>query len=265
MLKDNVRSIALLAAAFVTSPGVYAQSLNVDSLDSETPVCVIDKGPAGKVVEIRPYVAAGASTLMLNYEKVVPGATNVLTSPSVLWRTGVDVGFSLNKFLGLNTGLAFENAHNEYAMSIVDNATGSINSIFVNNRFSQLYVPVYLTWKLRMSHRLVLNIDTGWYLAFATGGRMAINGYSTGQNSLGQPVITPLRFETDYFNAKRALVNGIKDRDSGVRVAVGLTLFRHFSLKSVLNFSVRNLAINHDVIDARYRNLNLAAEFGYCF
>lgn len=258
MLKTFVMA---MAAALMTS--LMAEGEPADSLEMAMPV--IDKGPAQKIVEIRPYVGAGVTTLMLNYDKVVPGVTNVLTSPGPLWRMGVDVGFSLNNFLGLNTGLAFESARNEYAMSIVDNATGSINSIFVNNRFSQIYVPVYLTWKLKMSRRLSLDIDTGWYLAFATGGRMRINGYSTGQNSLGQPVITPLRFETDYFNAKRALVNGIKDRDSGVRVAVGFTLFRHFSIKSVLNFSVRNLAINHDVIDAHYRNLNFTGQFGYCF
>lgn len=254
----------MLAVAAATAIVSHAEGVSTDSIDAEmTPV--VDKSPSQKLVEIKPYVAAGASTLLLNYDKVVPGVTNVLTSPGSIWRAGVDVKFYLNNFVGLATGLAYEIVHNQYAMTIADNNTGTINSVYVNNRFNQVYVPVYLSWRLRMSRRLALNIETGWYLAFGVGGHMRVNGYSTGQNSLGQPIITPLRFETDYFTSDRALVNGIKDHDNGARLALGLTLFKHFSLNAVLNVSVRNLAINHNVIDAKYRNINFVGEFGYCF
>ncbi len=266
-MQTGIRRVsrALMLAVAAVAPAVsYAEAAPTDSVDMEmTPV--VDRSPSQKVVEIKPYVAAGASTLLLNYDKVVPGATNVLTSPGSIWRAGVDVKFYLNNFVGLATGLGYELVHNQYAMTIADNNTGTINSVYVNNRFNQLYVPVYLSWRLRMSRRLALNIETGWYLAFGVGGHMRVNGYSTGQNSLGQPIITPLRFATDYFTADRALVNGIKDRDNGARLALGLTLFRHFSINTVLNVSVRNLAINHNVIDAKYRNINFMGEFGYCF
>lgn len=250
--------MALLPVVASASPG------DTDSLRADM-IPVVDKGSAGQLLEIKPYVAAGASTLLLNYDKVVPGVTNVLTSPGSIWRAGIDVKFCINNFIGLATGLAYEIAHNQYAMSMVDNTTGTINSVYVNNRFNQVYVPVYLSWRLRMSSRLAVNIDTGWYLAFGESGRMGVNGYSTGQNSLGQPVITPVRFETDYFKAERSLVNGIKDRDNGVHLALGLTFYRHFSINAVLNVSVRNLAINHDVLNAHYRNINFSGEFGYCF
>lgn len=259
----NFKLLVLVVAALLPVAS-YAQSADTDSLQADM-MPVVDKGLAQQFVEIKPYVAAGASTLLLNYEKVVPGATNVITSPGSIWRAGVDVKFCLNNFIGLATGIAFEIAANQYAMSIVDNTTGTINSVYVDNNFNQVCVPVYLSWCLRMSSRLALNIDTGWYLGFGVSGHMKVNGYSTGQNSLGQPVITPVRFETDYFNAERSLVNGVRDRDNGVHLALGLTLYRHFSLKAVLNVSARNLAINHDVIPAHYRNINFAGEFGYCF
>lgn len=94
---------------------------------------------------------------------------------------------------------------------------------------------------------------------------MKANGYTSGENSLGQQIVTHAHHEIGYFDTDRPLFNGVERTDFGPRVGTGLVYKRQWTFHAILQISARNLAVNHGVLDLHYRNLTLAFQFGYIF
>lgn len=256
-MKTRALAIALLASLLMMPVAAVAQSR------SDRPF--YDTSRDSTIVEINPNVAIGLNSLLLNLPTAVPGVSNFMLSPGTLMRAGVNVRFNLNRSLGLGTGLEFSINNVDYSMGIIDNSTGSITSIFMENHFYDLQVPIYLSFRFSIDRRILWDISAGGYISQGLGGSMKANGYTSGDNSLGQPIVTHAHHEIGYFDTDRPLFNGVARTDFGPRVSTGLVYKRQWTIHAILQISARNLAVNHGVLDLQYRNLTLAFQFGYIF
>lgn len=255
----KTRAIAILLLALLGA-AMPAAAVRPDSART-----FYDSSPADRLVEINPNISVGINSLMLNLPSAVPGVSNFMLSPGTLMRAGVNVRFNLNSSLGLGTGLEFAINNVDYSMGIIDTSTGSITSIFMENHFYDIQAPIYLSMRFSIDRRILWDVSLGAYVSRGMGGTMKASGYTSGENSIGQPIVTHAEHETGYFDDGRPLFNGVARTDFGPRISTGMVYKRQWTFNAILQLSARNLAINHGVLDLQYRNITLAFQLGYIF
>lgn len=108
-------------------------------------------------------------------------------------------------------------------------------------------------------------MDIGGYMAYGLAGKARTSGYASGQNSLGQSVIYHLFYKRAYYDESNSVINSVKRQDFGPRLSAGVLYRGHYSFTWVFQMSARNLAVNHNVLDVKYRHLSLGFEVGYIF
>ncbi len=232
---------------------------------SGTEYPLYDSSRPEKWIEFQPHVSVGLSTIVQNYGSQVPGMSDFMLSPGCRVSGGLDIRFCIRNSFGLATGMEFNINNFRYSMSIVDNSSGSISSMYTRNHYYTLTVPVYLSWRFNIGRRMMWNVDAGMYFSQGTGGHLKASGYTSGENALGQPVVTHANYETDYYNNRQALINGVKKFDFGPRIATGLVYRHRYTFNAIFQIGARNLAINQGVLDIHYRNLSLDFQIGYIF
>ncbi|MDE7375915.1 MAG: hypothetical protein K2N16_03600, partial [Muribaculaceae bacterium] len=148
-------------------------------------------------------------------------------------------------------------------MGLIDNSSGSVTSIFMNKHFYDMQVPVFVSLRFSIDRRILWDISAGAYVSYGVGGTMKATGYTSGENSIGQPIVTYAEHEVDYFDSDRPLFCGVKRTDFGPRISTGLVYKRKWTFHAILQLSAANLAVNHGVLDLKYRNFSLAFQLGY--
>lgn len=239
----------------------YASAQADTHMRQELPM--FDSSRPQHIVEVNPHIGIGLSSLIQNYSSAIPGLSDLQLSPGCKMSAGVNVRFALRSSFALGTGIDFTISNSNYAMSLVDENSGSISSIYMRNHFYEITVPVFISARLNIGRFVRWNIDGGIYLSQGCGGSMKASGYTSGENSLGQPVVSHSSYRTDYFKDEESLINGVRSFDYGPHIATGLTFRRRFSLNMVLNISARNLAINYGNMPISYRNISLVFQLGY--
>lgn len=266
-IRHILSAISLLCcmAAYAQS-SEYKYSDNKYTPDNKYPdVPLYDSSPAKKFMDIKLQFTVGGSSTVNNYKSVIPGLSDMQFSPAAMFRTGIDVAFNIKKSLAIGTGLEFGIHNSRFALSLVDANTSSINSVYSKNHYYDLNVPVYVSFRLNLGRRIQGLIDVGGYFAYGLGGKVKSSGYTSGQNSLGQPVINHLYYKKDYFDDNISVINSVKRFDYGPRLSAGILIRQHYSFNWVFQMSTPNLAINHNVLDVKYRHLTLGFEVGYVF
>lgn len=264
-MKTRAIALMLLAAFAAFLPAVPAAARADSTQRARSERLFYDPSPDSRLVEVNPNVAVGISSLMLNFQSAIPGVSNFMLAPGVLMRAGVDVRFNLNRSLCLGTGLEFGINNVDYSMGLIDHSTGSVTSIFMNKHFYDAQVPVFVSMRFSIDRRILWDISAGAYVSYGLGGKMKASGYTSGENAIGQPVVTHAVHEIDYFDSDRPLFCGVKRVDWGPRIGSGLIYKRQWTFHAILELSASNLAINHGVLDLKYRNFSLAFQFGYIF
>lgn len=264
-MKTRVLALMLIAAIAAFLPGVTAAAGGDSAQRQRSDSFFYDPSPESRLVEVNPNMAVGISSLMLNFQSAVPGVSNFMLSPGVLMRAGIDVRFNLNRSLGLGTGLELGINNVDYSMGLIDNSTGSVTSIFMNKHFYDAQVPVFVSMRFSIDRRILWDISAGAYVSYGLGGKMKASGYTSGENAIGQPVVSHAVHEIDYFDSDRPLFCGVKRVDWGPRIGTGLVYKRQWTIHAILQLSASNLAVNHGVLDLKYRNFSLAFQLGYIF
>lgn len=254
-----MKHIKILASVLA----VIIYSLPLSAKDNEERL--YDLNAPTKLIEVNPFIGVGISSVLQNYSSVIPGLSDFLLSPGFALDGGVDVKININNAIGIGTGLNFGICNADFAMNLLENSTGSISSIFMRNHYYQLQVPVYVSVSLNLRRKLKWIIEGGGYYSHGLGGKMKASGYTSGMNSLGQPTVTHAYYEQDYFDNKSPIINGVKNTDFGIHIGTGFVYNVHYTLKAVLETGIPNLAINHGVLDVKYRNISLLWKFGYIF
>lgn len=239
----------------------YAAAQGDTHIRQEPPM--FDASRPQHIVEVNPHIGIGLSSIIHNYGSAIPGLSDLQLSPGCKMSAGVDVRFALRTSFALGTGIDFTINNSNYAMSLVDENSGSISSIYMRNHFYELTVPVFISARLNIGRFVRWNIDGGIYISQGCGGSMKASGYTSGENSIGQPVVSHSSYRTDYFKDEESLINGVRSFDYGPHIATGLTFRRRFSLNMVLHVSARNLAINYGNMPISYRNISLVFQLGY--
>lgn len=264
-MKTRAIVLLLLAALTAIMPAASAAARPDSTQLSRSDRLFYDPAPDSRLIEVNPNVAVGISSLMLNFQSAIPGVSNFMLAPGVLMRAGVDVRFNLNRSLGLGTGLEFGINNVDYSMGLIDNSSGSVTSIFMNKHFYDMQMPVFVSMRFSIDRRILWDVCAGAYISYGIGGKMKASGYTSGENAIGQPIVTHAEHEIDYFDADRPLFCGVKRTDWGPRVGTGLVYKRQWTFHAILQLSASNLAVNQGVLDLKYRNFSLAFQFGYIF
>lgn len=220
---------------------------------------------AKKFVDVKLQLTVGGSSSINNYAEAIPGLSDMQFSPGALFRTGIDVAFNIRNYLALGTGMEFGINNTRCALNLIDANTSSINSAYFKNHFYELCVPVFLELRINLGRRIQCVVDLGTYVSYGLGGKVRASGYTSGQNSLGQPVINHLFYKKDYYDGDISIINSVKRFDWGPRVSAGVLYKGHYSLNWVFQMSAPNIAINYNVMDVKYRHLSLGFEVGYVF
>lgn len=240
----------------------YAQS---DKNGKYVEAPLYDSSRPEKFLDLKAHFLVGGSSAVNNYKSAIPGLMDMQFSPGALFRPGFEVDFKIRNSLAIGTGFEFGIHNTRCALSVVDANTSSINSIYIKNHFYNINIPVFLSFRLNMGRRIKCVIDIGGYMAYGLTGKARTSGYASGQNSLGQQVIYHLFYKRDYYDEKNSVVNSVRRSDYGPRLSAGVLYRGHYSFNWVFQMSARNLAVNHNVLDVKYRHLSLGFEVGYIF
>lgn len=218
-----------------------------------------------KVVRFTPVVSVGGASSINNYQSVIPGLTDMQTAPGLVLRAGVHVNFFIHRSLALVTGLEGSVNNSRVALGIINESSNTIGSIYITHNYWEATVPVYVNIYHNLGWRIKGTVGIGAYLAQGLGGTTKASGYTSGMNSLGQSVIDHLYYSKDYYSEEMSVVNSVKRFDFGPRISAGLLLRNRVSMNMVFQISAQNLAVNHNVLDIKYRHVSLAMEIGYYF
>lgn len=259
------RISALLGALVLAMLSVSARTSLLNDTIMMQPLPVYDASHPQKIVRFTPVVSVGSSSALNNYRTVVPGLTDMQTSPGFMLHAGLHVNFFIHRSLALTTGLEGSINNSRIALGIIDGSSNSIGSAYISHHYYEAVVPVYVSFRLNLGWRIKGMFGVGAYLAKGIDGTTKTSGYTSGINSLGQPVIDHLYYKRDYYSENMSVVNSVKDFDFGPRISAGF-IFRHrITWNLVFQTSARNLAINHNVLDINYRHISYALEVGYTF
>lgn len=259
------RISALVASMLLTIFCVAARtSLRTDSIRME-PLPVYDSSHPSRIIRFTPVVSVGGMSTINNYKTVIPGLTDIQTAPGTLMRAGMHVDFFIHRSLSISTGLEGSVNNSRVSIGIINSASGTASALYLNKHFYEAIVPVSVSFRLNMGWRLKSTFGIGAYMAKGIGGTVKASGYTSGINSIGQPVVDHLYYTKDYYSESMPVINSVRDFDFGPRISAGFLYRNRFSINLVFQTSVRNLSENHNVLDIRYRHINLAWEVGYSF
>ncbi|MCM1225649.1 MAG: PorT family protein, partial [Lachnospiraceae bacterium] len=188
-----------------------------------------DSSHASKFLEIDLHAGIGISSVAQNYGSVVAGITDFFYSPGVLMRAGAQVRFNIRNSFGIGTGIDFGINNSRYAMNMVSNGGTSISSIYVTNHFYDASIPLFISFRFNAGRSMCWSIDPGWYFSVGLGGHSTLSGYTSGENALGQPLVTHASYEHRYFNSDRPFINTVKSFDNGPRLALSMLFKRRVS------------------------------------
>jgi len=150
-------------------------------------------------------------------------------------------------------------------MALVDAASGSMSSIYAKNHYYSFEIPIYLSFRFNISENVRWNIDGGCYLGFGTGGTQKADTYTTTVNQLGQMVTTSYRYEWDYYNESRPLINAINNKDFGLLFGTGLLFNEHYKVGVTLRTGTKNVARDLGTLNPTVRNVSVDFKLGYQF
>lgn len=255
--------IALLALAALVACG-HAWSQEVPDRDKDD-VPVYDSTHAAKFLEINIHAGIGLSSALQNYGSVIDNISDFFFSPGVLMRAGIDVRFNIRNSFGLGTGLDFGINNSRYAMSIVTDGGTSINSLYTTNHYYDVTVPLYISFRFNAGRSMTWSVDPGWYFGQGVGGHSTLSGYTSGENSLGQPLVTHTSYKHKYYDSDKPFVNSVKAFDHGPRLALSLMFKRRVTFAVVSQISAANLAARRASIPVKYRHATICFQFGYTF
>lgn len=235
-----------------------------DTVRIEQPPLYDASHPA-RIVRFTPVVSLGNTSSINNYKSVLPGLTDMQTAPGILLRAGVHVDFFIHRSLSLSTGLEGSVNNSRVAVGIIEESTNTIASAYISNHYYEAIVPVSVNFRLNLGWRIKGMVGIGGYMAKGIGGTTKASGYTSGSNSLGQTIVDHLYYKKDYYSESMSVINSVRDFDFGPRISAGLLLRNRISWNLVFQTSARNLAVNHNVLDIRYRHISFAFELGYSF
>lgn len=251
----------LLAIAVTSMMPAMAEAPTKDK--DEVPF--YDSAHADKFLELNVHAGVGLSSVMQNYGSVVPNISDFFLSPGVLMRAGLDVRFNIRNSFGIGTGIDFGINNSRYAMSIVTDGGSSINSLYVGNHFYDATIPLYISFRFNAGHSMTWSLDPGWYFSQGLGGHSKLSGYTSGENSLGQPLVTHASYEHDYYDSAKPFINTVKKFDNGPRLALTLMFKRRVTFAAVGQMSAFNLATRREILPVKYRHVTVCFQFGYSF
>lgn len=266
-MKTSKNRLAAWAAALalMVGAGQQAYSSDLDSIAALVQPKFYDSGRPADFLEFNAHAAVGVMSLVHNFGAAVPDLSDFLLSPGTMIDLGLTVRFNLRNSFGLATGLEFGINNLRYAMGLVGKGSGQISSIYVRNHFYDLTVPVYVSWWFNMGRLMKWSVDGGLYFAKGFGGYSNYSGYTSGVNSLGQPVVTQAQYSQPYFDATVPFIAKLKSFDWGPRIATGLVYRGKYTFKFIFQLSAQDLVKNQAVLDLSYRHASIGFELGYIF
>jgi len=256
LIKNVRQSLATLVVMAVgTTATAHSQSL-------------IDTRPAKRLLTVGVHVGDGVSTVRQNYATEIGSVASFVLTPGNVFDVGATAVLNVREFFGIGTGFDFTISNYDFNLTMldVDGSNGTLNTLYSDNRYYSLDIPVYLRFAFNLAEdRVKLTSEVGAYLGLGVGGRTDTSTYRSSTNALGQSQVTHATYHNDYFDDPGGIINRIDKTDFGLHLAAGLVFRRHFALNAVFHVGMRDIARNFGVYNTTLRNMNLIFKAGYLF
>lgn len=227
----------------------------------------MDTSRPDRFINIGVHVGDGLSTVRQNYATQIGSVASFTLTPGNVFDLGATAILNVRDFFGIGTGLDFTVSNYDYNLTMIDagEQNGTLNTLYSDNRFYSLDIPLYLRFAFNLGTRVRWTWELGSYINLGLGGHTDVSTYRSSTNALGQSQVTNSKFHNKYFNDDNGIINRIATTDTGLHLATGLVYKRHFTLNAVLHVGFRDLARNFGVYKTELYNLNLIFKAGYLF
>lgn len=225
----------------------------------------VDFGPAPKLIEITVQGLGGGSSVTQNYQKIYPQIQNLNVNMGNSWGLGAKAVFGIKDYLGFGTALNVMLNHYNIDLAVIGNDHSSMNAVFVNNRNFTLNVPIFLSARFNVAHRVRWNVDLGMYYSFGFAGRQRQQIYRAEINAMDELVPELENVTTDYYHSPRTLFNVFNRGDIGLHFGTSLNFGPHLMVGVQTQYGFKNAARQTEIDKSSVHNLSFTALLGYRF
>lgn len=225
----------------------------------------LDRSAPRRFLELEAHVLGGANYITQNYQSLFSEIADLNVNIGTTYGVGVGAQFAILDFIAIGTELNL--LVNNYSVDMVATGEGmsSVSSIFLNNSYTTVNIPVYSSVRFNLARGVKWNVDLGLYYTYGLGGSQKQSIYDSRVNSLGQLVMTDEQNKVDYYDDYRCFINTTCRPDLGLHLATGLTFGRHFTIELRSQIGLKNEAKTEGFRRPKVHNINLLCVAGYRF
>lgn len=214
-------------------------------------------------------IGDGLQTIRQNFASEIPDVTSFTLTPGNRFTAGATALMDIRNFFGIGTGIEIAVNNYDYTLTMLnanaDGTEGSLSTIYTENHFYTLDIPVFLNFTFNLGSRVQWATEGGIYLSFGLGGNTDNSAYLSYANPLGQSQVSHVSYTTPYYSQDKGMINRIVRTDAGLHFATGFVYDKHWTLKCVFQCGARNLARNFGVLNTSVHNMSLTVKAGYLF
>ena len=225
----------------------------------------VDFSPAKDLLEFDAHAIVGTSGVLQNYESKFPQIQDLSINMGTSLGLGCRAVFGFREFLGLGT--AFNLTVNNYNidMAILGSDNRSMNSVFVDNQFFSINIPIFLSFRFNVDSSVRWSVDAGMYYGYGFAGTQKQRIYRAEVNAMDELVPQLVNVKTDYYHSGETFINGYNRGDIGLHLATQMNFGAHLLVGIQYQLGFKNSSRAIGEINPSIHNQYLHAKVGYRF
>lgn len=245
--------------SLLTVTALLCSSLTVHSGD------FVDFSPAKDLLEFDAHAIVGTSGVVQNYESKFPQIQDLSINMGTSLGLGCRAVFGFREYLGLGT--AFNLTVNNYNidMAILGTDNRSMNSVFVDNQFFSINIPIFLSFRFNVDSSVRWSVDAGMYYGYGFAGTQKQRIYRAEVNAMDELVPQLVNVKTDYYHSGETFINGYNRGDIGLHLATQMNFGAHLLVGIQYQLGFKNSSRAIGEINPSIHNQYLHAKVGYRF
>ncbi len=225
----------------------------------------VDFSKAKRTLEVDVHALGGVSTMAQNYESKFPQIQNLNVNMGASLGVGARAVFGLREYFGFGTAFDLMLNNNNIDMAVLGDDNSSMSSVFIDNRFYYINIPLFVSFRFNVARNVRWNVDAGFYYAYGFAGTQKQRIYRTELNEMDEFVAQMVNIKTDYFHSPDTFINSFNRGDIGFHMATSLNFGRHLLVGMKFQAGMKNSARQNGLINPSVRNVYLHAVVGYRF
>ncbi|MDE6556746.1 MAG: outer membrane beta-barrel protein [Duncaniella sp.] len=218
-----------------------------------------------RFIDLSVHTLWGGTYLANNYNSTFPEISHLNTMMGVGIGAGVGVNCNITQMLSIGTELNILVGHGKMDMAVASDNSRSVSNVFQSNSYTQLLIPVFVSFTIPVADKVAWEIDPGIYARIGAGGTQKTTIYDAKTNALGQLITSRSELKTNFYVDADGFLNSVKRAGFGIHLATRLRFNRHFSVGLRTEVALINAAYATGVKVPKITPVNLLAEIGWRF